>query len=68
VTPKSNTVNIVVAKKAQLVVGSQIASFFAKKIAGAGGQPSQSVLVCFGASRKIGGVTVTTVLAQQWAI
>jgi len=51
----------VVAKKAQLLVGSEMASFFAKKIAGASGQPSQSVVVRFGASRKVGGVTVTTV-------
>jgi hypothetical protein len=36
VTPKSNTVNIVVAKKAQLVVGSEMASFLAKKIGRAG--------------------------------
>jgi len=63
VTPTSNTVNIVVGKKAQLLVGSEMASFFAKKIAGAGGQASQSVLVRFGASRKVGAVTVTTVPA-----
>jgi L-ascorbate metabolism protein UlaG (beta-lactamase superfamily) len=63
VAPKSNTVNIVVAKKAQLLVGSEMASFLAKKIAGAGGQPTQSVLVRFGASRKVGGVTVATVPA-----
>ena len=63
VTPRSNTVNIVVAKKAQLLVGSEMAAFFAKKIAGAGGQASQSVAVRFGGSRKVGGVTVTTVPA-----
>jgi L-ascorbate metabolism protein UlaG (beta-lactamase superfamily) len=63
VTPQSNTVNIVVGKKAQLLVGSEMASFFAKKIAGAGGQASQSVVVRFGASRKVGGVTITTVPA-----
>jgi len=33
VTPKSNTVTIVVAKKSQLLVGSEMASSFAKKIA-----------------------------------
>ncbi len=55
--------NIVVAKKAQLLVGSEMGSFFAKKIAAAGGQASQSVLVRFGAQRKVGGVTVTTVPA-----
>jgi L-ascorbate metabolism protein UlaG (beta-lactamase superfamily) len=63
VTPKSNTVNIVVAKKAQLLVGSEMAAFFAKKIAGAGGNASQAVVVRFGAARKVGGVTVTTVPA-----
>jgi ribonuclease BN (tRNA processing enzyme) len=63
VAPKSNTVNMVVAKKVQLVVGSEMASFFAKNIAGAEGQPSQSALVRFGASPEIGGVTVTTVPA-----
>src|SRR5262245_42335872 len=63
VTPNSNTVNIVAAKKAKLLVGSEMASFFAKKIGSAGGQPSQSQVVRFGASRKIGGVTVTTVPA-----
>jgi L-ascorbate metabolism protein UlaG (beta-lactamase superfamily) len=63
VTPKSNTVDIVVAKKAQLLVGSEMASFLAKKIGAAGGQPSQAMVVRFGASRKVGGVTVTTVPA-----
>lgn len=63
VTPNSNTVNIAVGKKAQLLVGSEMASFFGKKIAGAGGQAEQAVLVRFGASRKVGGVTVTTVPA-----
>jgi hypothetical protein len=57
VTPKSNTVDIVVAKKAQLLVGSEMASFIAKKIGAAGGQPLQSMVVRFGASRKVGGVT-----------
>jgi L-ascorbate metabolism protein UlaG (beta-lactamase superfamily) len=63
VTPASNTVNIVVGKKAKLFVGSEMASFLGKKIAGAGGEASQAVLVRFGASRKIGGVTLTTVPA-----
>ncbi len=63
VTPMSNTVSIVVAKKAQLLTGSEMASFFAKKIAAAGGQASQSVLVRFGASRNVGGVTIATVPA-----
>jgi L-ascorbate metabolism protein UlaG (beta-lactamase superfamily) len=65
VAPKSNTVAIVVAKKAKLLVGSEMASFLAKKIVGAGGQASQSVVVRFGAERKVGGVTVTTVPAAH---
>jgi len=62
-TPQSNTVAIVVGKQAQLLVGSEMASFFAKKIADAGGEASQSVLVRFGASQTVGGVSVTTVPA-----
>lgn len=63
VTPVSNTVNIAVAKKAKLIVGSEMASFFGKKIAAAGGDASQAELVRFGASREVGGVKVTTVPA-----
>ncbi len=62
-TPESNTVAIVVGKKAKLLVGSEMASFFGKKIAAAGGDASQSVLVRFGASRDVGGVKITTVPA-----
>ncbi|MFP4537892.1 MAG: MBL fold metallo-hydrolase [Dichotomicrobium sp.] len=62
-TPDSNTVNITVAKNAKLVVGSEMASFFGKKIGAAGGDPSQAVLVRFGASRTVGGVKITTVPA-----
>ena len=63
VKPQSNTVDIVVGKQAQLLSGSEMASFFAKKIADAGGEASQSVLVRFGASQNVGGVSVTTVPA-----
>src|SRR5688572_22195485 len=63
VTPNSNTVNIAVGKGARLVVGSEMASFFAAKMKVAGGDPKQVALVRFGASTKIGGVTMTTVPA-----
>jgi L-ascorbate metabolism protein UlaG (beta-lactamase superfamily) len=63
VTPKSNTVAIAVAKKAKVIVGSDMANFLAKKIAAAGGEASQAILARFGASRKVGGVTFATVLA-----
>ncbi len=62
-TPNSNTVNIAVAKKAKLVVGAELASFFAQKMKTAGGDPKQVQLVRFGASAKVGGVTIATVPA-----
>lgn len=65
VTPNSNTVNIAVAKKAKLVVGSEMNSFLVKKMKEVGGDPSQVQLVRFGASAKVGGVTLTTVPAAH---
>lgn len=61
--PNSNTVNIAVAKKAKLMVGSEMNSFFAAKMKAAGGDPSQVQLVRFGAAGSVGGVKVTTVPA-----
>lgn len=63
VTPNSNTVDIVVAKNAKLLVGAEMASFFARKVAAAGGESSQVQLVRFGGVRKVGGVTVASVPA-----
>lgn len=39
--------------------------FFANKLKANGGNPADSLLVRFGASRKIGGVTITTVPASH---
>ncbi len=64
-TPNSNTVDITVGKKARLLVGAEMASFFARKVQGAGGEASQVGLVRFGASAKVGGVKVTTVPAAH---
>jgi L-ascorbate metabolism protein UlaG (beta-lactamase superfamily) len=63
VTPNSNTVNIVVGKKAKLLVGAEMGSFFAGKVKSAGGDPAQVQLVRFGAMAKVGGVRVATVPA-----
>ena len=49
--------------EAAIVTGSEMPSFFAGKLKGLGGDPQKSQLVRFGASRKVGGVTVTTVPA-----
>ncbi|MGB3135500.1 MAG: MBL fold metallo-hydrolase [Nodosilinea sp.] len=62
-TPQSNSVDIAVGHGASLVVGSEMASFLANKVAGVGGDPASVQLVRFGASRTIGGVSITTVPA-----
>jgi L-ascorbate metabolism protein UlaG (beta-lactamase superfamily) len=62
-TPNSNTVNIVMAKKAKFLLGGEMPSFFAAKIKSLGGDPALVQLVRFGASRKIGGVTIASVPA-----
>ena len=62
-TPNSNTVNIAVAKQANIVVGSEMSSFFSNKVESAGGDPNTVQLVRFGASTEVKGVTITTVPA-----
>jgi len=61
--PNTNLVNIALAKKAKIITGSEMPKFFASKLKALGGDPKNSQLVRFGASRMIGGVTVTTVPA-----
>lgn len=63
VTPNSNTVNIVVGKKASLIVGSEMPSFFARKVKEAGGEASQVKLLRYGAMTKVGGVGIANVPA-----
>jgi L-ascorbate metabolism protein UlaG (beta-lactamase superfamily) len=63
VLPNTNSVNIALAKKAVIVTGSEMPKFFARKLKALGGDPKASKLVRFGASRKVGGVTITTVPA-----
>lgn len=62
-TPNTNTVNIVLAKKAKVITGSEMPRFFSGKLKSLGGDPKASQLVRFGASRKVGGVAITTVPA-----
>ena len=62
-TPSSNTVDIAVAKNAQIVVGSEMNSFLANKVEVEEGDRSSVQLVRFGASVEVGGVTITTVPA-----
>lgn len=62
-TPNSNSVNIVVGKKATFFVGGEMAKFFSKKVKAAGGDPKQVQLVRFGAEKKVGGVRIASVPA-----
>lgn len=61
--PNTNTVNIVLAKNAKVITGSEMPRFFSGKLKSLGGDPKASQLVRFGASRKVGGVSITTVPA-----
>lgn len=62
-TPNSNSVNIAIAKKANIVTGSEMSRFFAKKLKLAGGNPKKSMLVRFGGMKTVGGIGITTVPA-----
>lgn len=61
--PNTNLVNIALAKQAKIITGSEMPKFFAAKLKALGGNPKNSKLVRFGASLKVGGVTITTVPA-----
>jgi len=63
VSPNSNSVNIVMAKKARFLLGAEMQSFFAHKIKSLGGDPKLVVTVRFGAMAKVGGVKVASVPA-----
>ena len=63
--PNTNSVDIALAKNAQIITGSEMPKFFGQKLKAAGGDPKKSKLVRFGAQRKVGGVTITTVPAAH---
>lgn len=65
VVPASNTVNIAAARKAKLIVGSEMAIFLAAKVRDAGGDPKQVQLLRFGAQTKLGGVEISGVPAAH---
>ena len=64
-TPDLNSTNIAVSKGAKIVTGSEMPKFLAQKLKQAGGDPQNSLLVRFGASKTIGGVKITTVPAAH---
>lgn len=61
--PNTNTVNIAITKKAKIITGSEMPKFFASKLKTLGANPGDAQLVRFGASVKLGGVSITTVPA-----
>jgi L-ascorbate metabolism protein UlaG (beta-lactamase superfamily) len=63
--PNTNAVNIALSKNAKIITGSEMPQFFASKLQALGGDPKNSQLVRFGASRQLGGVTITTVPAAH---
>ncbi len=65
VLPNTNAVNIALEKGAIIMTGSEMPKFFAGKLKSLGGDPKKSQLVRFGASKMVGGVTITTVPAAH---
>ncbi|MBK0393529.1 MBL fold metallo-hydrolase [Ramlibacter algicola] len=63
--PDGNATRIALAKKAKIVTGSDMPSFFAAKLRALGGNPADSVLARFGGSVTIGGVRIATVTAMH---
>ena len=60
--PNSNTVNVVIAKQAPLIVGGEMHFFFTAKVKSLGGDPAKLVrLVRFGATTPVGKVVVAGV-------
>jgi L-ascorbate metabolism protein UlaG (beta-lactamase superfamily) len=63
--PSSNTEKIVVAKKAKFYIGGEMNSWFGKRIPAAGGDKKQLVILRFGASAKLNGVSIWGVPAAH---
>lgn len=63
--PNTNSVNIAIAQGAKIITGSEMPRFFANKLVALGGDAKNSQLVRFGASRNVGGITLTTVPAAH---
>lgn len=63
--PNTNTANIALAKDAAIVTCSEMPRFFAAKLGALGGDANKALLVRFGGSRTVGGVTITMVPAAH---
>lgn len=63
--PNTSAVNIALAKNAKIVTGSEMPPFFAGKLKALGGNPKNSMLARFGATKAVGGVKISTVPASH---
>ncbi len=63
--PNSLSVNIALAKKSVIVVGSDMPQFFQAKLKANGGDPANVRLARFGGSVTVGGVKIATVTAMH---
>jgi L-ascorbate metabolism protein UlaG (beta-lactamase superfamily) len=63
--PKTSAVEIALAKNSKIVTGSEMAAFFAAKLAANGGKAADSMLARFGGSVTVGGVKIATVTAMH---
>ena len=63
--PNSLSVEIALAKKSKVVVGSEMPPFFAAKLKALGGDPANAMLARFGGSVTVGGVRIATVTAMH---
>ncbi|CAN5572737.1 hypothetical protein BH11PSE7_BH11PSE7_25840 [soil metagenome] len=63
--PNSLSVEIALAKKSKIVVGSEMPPFFAAKLKALGGDPANAMLARFGGSVTVGGVRIATVTAMH---
>jgi L-ascorbate metabolism protein UlaG (beta-lactamase superfamily) len=61
--PNSSAVNIALAKKAKIITGTEMPTFFQARLRAAGGNPADAILARFGGSVTSGGVRVATVMA-----
>jgi len=63
--PKTNAVDIALAKNSKIVTGSDMPGFFAARLRANGGNPANSMLARFGGSVTVGGVKIATVTAMH---
>ena len=63
--PKTNVVEIALAKNAKIVTGSDMPYFFAAKLKANAGNPANSILARFGGTVTINDVKISTVTAMH---